>query len=134
MALKDDASASFDRHDTSTVQGMLALLIWRGGPTVQAVYDGLMDMGYVPGVPDVRPGKKRQPYLGWADPVRHADGRARFALYLDARFVSFRRVTDRRKVSGLPGADTSPGAYVAFRLTSQNGVAHALAAARAVKY
>jgi hypothetical protein len=134
MALKADASASLDSPDTSTVQGMLALLIRRGGPKVQAVYDGLIDMGYVPGVPDARPGEKRQPYLGWADPARHADGRARFAVYLDARFVSFRRVTDRRKVSGLPGADTSPAAYVAFRLAPPNSVAHALAAARAVKY
>jgi len=122
------------KDDTSTVAGMLAVLVRQGGPKIETMYHELIGMGYTPSVPDVQPGTKRQPYLGWADPARPPVGRAKFSLYLEARTVSFGRVTDRRKVSDLPGADTSPGAYVAFRLTEPDGVAHALAAARAVKY
>jgi hypothetical protein len=44
------------------------------------------------------------------------------------------RAADRRIVVDLDGADTTPGSYVAFRLTAPDGVVHALAAARAVKH
>jgi hypothetical protein len=90
-------------------------------------------MGYVPDAPDVRAGSQRQAYLGWSDPARADDARAKFTLYLEPGTVSFGRATDRRMVSGLPGADTTPGSYVAFRLAEPDGIAHALAAARAVK-
>jgi hypothetical protein len=117
----------------STVDGMLAELVRRGGERIREVADGLIKMGYVPGVPDVRAGGQRQAYLGWSDPARAEDARAKFTLYLEPGTVSFGRATDRRVVSGLPGADTTPGSYVAFRLTGPGDVAHALAAARAVK-
>ena len=119
--------------DTSTVSGMLAALVKRGGPKVQAMYDGLTAMGYVPAIPDRWGGKQRQRYLGWCDPARPPEGTARYTLGLEARTVFFGRKADRRAVSELPGADNSPGAYVAFRLTEPDGVAHALAAARKLK-
>jgi hypothetical protein len=120
--------------NTSTVEGMLAELVRRGGAAVQATADELRKMGYVPCVPEVRAGGPRQAYLGWSDPARPADARAKFTLYLEAGTVSFMRAPDRRIVGDLDGADTRPGRYVAFRLTAPNGVARALAAARAVKH
>lgn len=119
--------------DIGTIDSMLAELIRRGGEKVQRVADGLRKMGYVPGVPDVRTAGQRQAYLGWSDPARTNDARAKFTLYLEPGTVSFGRATDRRIVSGLAGADTTPGSYVAFRLAEPDSVAHALAAARAVK-
>jgi hypothetical protein len=117
----------------STVDGMLGELVRRGGGRIREAADGLIQMGYVPDVPDVRKGGQRQAYLGWSDPARAYDARAKFTLYLEPGTVSFGLATDRRVVSGLPGADTTPESYVAFRLTQPDGVAHALAAARAVK-
>jgi hypothetical protein len=73
------------------------------------------------------------PGVGWSDPARADTGKTRYTLYLEARIVSFGRVTDRRKVADLPGADTGPGAYVAFRLNTSDAVDRALGAARAVK-
>lgn len=119
--------------EISTVGGMLTELIRRGGERIRQVADGLTEMGYVPDVPEVRTGGQRQAYLGWADPARADDARAKFTLYLEPGTVSFGRATDRRIVSKLPGADTTPGSYVAFRLAEPNGVGHALAAAHAVK-
>jgi hypothetical protein len=119
--------------DISTVEGMVAELVRRGGSRIREVADSLGEMGYVPDVPDVRAGGQRQAYVGWSDPARVDDARAKYTLYLDPGKVTFGRATDRRIVSELPGADTAPGSYVAFRLTEPDGVAHALAAARAVK-
>ena len=97
------------------------------------MYDGLIDLGYVPGVPALKPDGTRQLYVGWSDPARTDKGKTKFTLYLETWTVSFGRVTDRRKVADLPGADTSPGAYVAFRLNTPDAVDRALAAGRAVK-
>jgi hypothetical protein len=119
--------------NVSSVDGMLTELVRRGGDRVRQVADGLTEMGYVPDVPDVRGGGQRQAYLGWSDPARADDARAKFTLYLEPGTVSFGRAPDRRLVSELPGADTTPGSYVAFRLAGSDSVAHALAAARAVK-
>jgi len=108
-------------------------MVQRGGPSVQAMYDGLIALGYIPGVPAVKPDGTRQLYVGWSDPARADKGKTLYTSYLESRTVSFGRVTDRRKVADLPGADTSPGAYVAFRLNTPDAVDRALAAARAVK-
>jgi len=97
------------------------------------MYEGLIDLAYIPGVPALKPDGTRQLYVGWSDPARADTGKTKYALYLEARIVSFGRVTDRRKVADLPGVDTSPGAYVAFRLNTPDAVDRALAAARAVK-
>jgi len=133
LTWKDDLVQVSVRDDASTIRDVLAVLVERGGQNVQAMYDGLIGMGYVPGVAAPRPDGTRELYLGWSDPARLDKGRTRFALYLEARMVSFRRATDRRKVAGLLGADNTPSSYVAFRLNGPDGVSHALAAARAIK-
>ncbi len=130
----EDAVASVSAgEEASAIREVLAALVERGGKKVQTIYDALIDLGYVPGVPAPRPDGTRQLYVGWSDPARPEKGKTKFTLYLESRIVSFGRVTDRRKVADLPGADTSPGAYVAFRLNAPDSVDRALAAARAVK-
>jgi hypothetical protein len=62
-----------------------------------------------------------------------ADAKGKFTVYLEAGTVSFGRIADRRMLSDMPGADTTPESYVAFRLSAPDGVAHAKAAARKVK-
>jgi predicted nucleic acid-binding protein len=115
--------------DTSTVDGMLAELVRRGGDPVQEIAAALGEMGYVPAVPERRADGPRQVYLGWSDPAR--DGK--FTAYLESGTVSFGRVADRRMISDMPGADTTPESYVAFPLSAPGGAAHAKAAARKVK-
>lgn len=107
MPPENDTPAS-SGEDTGTVAGMLDALVSRGGPNVQAMYDGLTGMAYIPGIPDIRAGGHRQRYLGWADPARPAADRTRLTLYLEAHIVCFGRATDRRTVGRLLGADTSP--------------------------
>jgi hypothetical protein len=118
--------------DSSTVEGMLAELERRGGAPVRQAAEELRKMGYVPAVPQRRASGPRQAYLGWSDPAR-PDARAKYTLYLEPGTISFGRADDKAKVSKMPGADTSPGSYVAFRLTTPDGVGHAMAAARKVK-
>ena len=62
-----------------------------------------------------------------------ADAQGKFTVYLESGTVWFGRVADRRMISDMPGADMTPGSYVAFRLSAPGGVAHAKAAARKVK-
>jgi TIR domain len=133
MAPEDNVASVSADQDAGAIREVLAAMIDRRRWNVQAMYDGLTDLGYIPGVPAPRPDGTRQLYLGWSDPARADKGRTRFTLYLESRTVSFGRVTDRRKVADLPGADTSPRAYVAFRISSPDDVGRALAAARAVK-
>jgi hypothetical protein len=133
MAPEDDAASVSAGEDAGAIREVLVAMVEHGGRNVQAMYDGLIDLGYIPGVPAPRPDGTRQLYVGWSDPARADKGKIRFTLYLESRTVSFGRVTDRRKVADLPGADTSPGAYVAFRLNAPDDVDRALAAARAVK-
>ncbi len=56
--------------DTSTVAGMLAELVRRGGDPVREIAAALQEMGYVPAVPERRAAGPRQAYLGWSDPAR----------------------------------------------------------------
>jgi predicted nucleic acid-binding protein len=118
--------------DTSTVEGMLAELIRRGGDQVREIAAALREMGYVPAVPGRQGDGPRQLYLGWSDPAR-TDARGNFAVYLEPGTVSFGRKADQRMLSDMPGADTTPQRHVAFRLAAPDGVAHAKAAARKVK-
>jgi hypothetical protein len=129
-----DGAATFPAgQDPGAIRDVLAAMVERRGQNVQAVYDGLIDLGYIPGVPDLKLDGTRQLYVGWSDPARADTGKTKYTLYLEARIVSFGRATDRRKVADLPGADTSPSAYIAFRLNTPDAIDHALAAARAVK-
>ncbi len=111
---------------------MLAELVRRGGAPVQEAAAALRALGYVPAVPDREGGGPRQVYLGSSDPARD-DTRGKFTVYLEAGTVSFGRKADRPRISDMPGADTTPGSYVAFRLSAPDGVAHATAAARKLK-
>ena len=117
--------------DTSTVEGMLAELIRRGGARVREIAAALQEMGYVPAVPELRSDGPRQLYLGWSDPAR-ADGRGMFTVYLEPGTVSFGRKADQPMLIDMPGADTF-AKHVAFRLSAPDGVTHAKAAARKVK-
>lgn len=117
--------------DTSTVHGMLAELVRRGGDPVREVEAALREMGYVPAVPGRRGDGPRQVYLGWADPARDYT-RGKFTVSLDSRTVWLSQENDKRAVRGMPGAYTT-GSYVAFRLSAPDGVVHATAAARKLK-
>jgi predicted nucleic acid-binding protein len=117
--------------DTSTVQGMLAELVRRGGDPVREAEAALREMGYAPAVPERRGDGPRQVYLGWADPARDYT-RGKFTVSLDCRTVWFSQEDDKRAVRDMPGAYTT-GSYVAFRLSAPNGVVHAMTAARTLK-
>lgn len=134
MSAPEDGVASAPAgEEADAIREVLAALVERGGQNVQTMYDGLIDIGYIPGVPARKPDGTRQLYVGWSDPARPDYGKAKYTLYLESRTVSFGRVTDRRKLADLPGADNSPGAYIAFRLNAPDAADRALAAARAVK-
>ncbi len=117
--------------DISTVEGMLAELVRRGGAPVREIDAALRAMGYVPAVPERRGDKAREPYLGWADPARDYTG-GKYTLSLDSRTVWFSHEADKREVRDMPGA-YSTGGYVAFRISVPGGVAHATAAAGKMK-
>ena len=89
--------------DTSTVPGMLAELVRRGGDPVREVEAALREMGYVPAVPERRGDGPRQVYLGWADPARDYT-RGKFTVSLDSRTVWFSLQDDKQAVSDMPGA------------------------------
>ncbi len=117
--------------DISTVEGMLAELVRRGGTPVREVEAALRGMGYVPAVPERQGDGPREFYLGWADPASDYTS-GKYTLSLDARTIWFSRQADQHGVRDMPGAYTTAG-YVAFRISVPDGVAHAMAAARKVK-
>jgi hypothetical protein len=113
---------------------MLEELKRRGGTVVGEAAERPAKMGYVPVVPEHRESAAgpREVHLGWSDRAR-PDAREKYTLYLESRTVSFERVDDQKRVRDMPGADNTPGNYVAFRFTAPGGLDHAMAAAQAVK-
>jgi hypothetical protein len=98
---------------------------------IQALYDGLLQMGCTPHSAkprDPRPGAHVQPYVRWTYP-----GHVGSVTYLNATGLTFAGRKDCRRIAGMPGADSSGrGPEVRFRATSDEGVKQALDAAKAV--
>jgi hypothetical protein len=73
------------------------------GASLQAIYDGLLELGYVPSAPAVRkPGKAPEPYLSWTDPVRGGPAVIRF----DTKNLWFIRREDLRPLADSGGTLT----------------------------
>jgi hypothetical protein len=94
---------------------------------IQAVYDGLAGLGYMPVAPAVRePGRKPSPYLRWL-----IGGRGKTVCSLNTMTLSFERSGDVARLKSYPGARPGPG-YIRFPIYTREGVDEALTAARAV--
>lgn len=114
---------------------MLGQLQARGDATsLQAIYDGLVDLGYVPSTATVKkPGNKQRRYISWRDPARPGEYVIRFEAR-DLWFVMGER-EDLKRAASVPGILTYDGRSkhnVHFKITGQT-VPVILDAARRVK-
>ncbi|MHB1431320.1 MAG: hypothetical protein ACYCVZ_04290 [Streptosporangiaceae bacterium] len=118
----------------SPAEAMLDRLKGYGhGASLQAIYDGLVELGYQPGAPAVRrPGKQPEPYLSWTDPVRGGPTVIRF----DTTNLWFIRREDLEPLAGVPGGRTTLDDRrhnVHFAISDHN-VSNILQAARIIKH
>lgn len=75
-------------------------------PSLQAIYDGLRKLGYIPHVPQVRtPGKQPELYLRWTDPARGGPA----VIYFDALNFWFVRKEDLEALGDLPSGQITLG-------------------------
>ena len=114
---------------------MLDLLKARGdAASLQAIYDGLVDLGYVPSTAKVqKPGNEQRRYISWRDPARPGQYAIRFEAR-DLWFIMSER-DDLIKAASLPGILTYDGRSkhnVRFKITDRT-VQVILDAARRVK-
>jgi len=114
---------------------MLEQLKARANATsLQAIYDGLVDLGYVPSTAAVRkPGNMQRPYISWRDPARPGEYAIRFEVR-DLWFIMGER-DDLIRAASAPGILTYDGRSkhnVHFKITEQT-VPVILDAARRVK-
>jgi hypothetical protein len=116
--------------DGAEVQGMLKRLTdYANAKNLEALYEGLVQLGYEPHVPTVRKeGKSQEAYLRWTDPVQPCPA----TLYFDTASANFARKDDREVLSELPGAQVTDR-FVRFTIGTTDGVEQALAAAKTVK-
>ncbi len=123
-----DASAAAPAEG-GVQQALTRLRDYGNAANVQAMFDGLVELGYVPHCAGTRKlGKKPESYLRWVDPA--VGGAA--TLYLDTASARFARADHRTALVGLPGA--APNATeVLFAIKTAAGVEQALAAAKTVK-
>jgi hypothetical protein len=116
--------------EEAEVKAMLKRLTdFANAKNVEAVYEGLVHLGFEPHVPTVRKeGKSQEPYLRWTDPAKPRPA----TLYVDTASVNLSRKDDRKVLSGLPGALVTDR-LVRFAIGTAEGVEQALAAAKTVK-
>jgi hypothetical protein len=114
---------------------MLGQLKARGDATsLQAIYAGLVDLGYVPSTATVRkPGNKQRRYISWRDPA----GPGGYVIRFEARDLWFitGEPEDLIRAASVPGVLTYDGRSkhnVQFKITEQT-VPVILDAARRVK-
>ena len=99
---------------------MLEILTARGHtPSLQTIYDGLRELGYIPHPPTPRhPGGEQKRYLRWTDPARGGPA----VIYLDKTDLWFVTKEDLATLSDLPAGTTSIGGRqhnVRFPVTPQ---------------
>ncbi len=74
--------------------------------SLQAIYEGLRALGYIPHAPQVRTaGKLPEPYLRWTDPAR----RGPTVIYFGTRNLWFVREDDIKTLSDLFGDNVAFG-------------------------
>jgi hypothetical protein len=92
-------------YDFEPAEDMLDRLKTHGhGPSLQAIYDGLRDMGYKPHSPATRkPGKRPEPYIRWTDPARGGPA----VIYLTSTTVRLARKDDAETLGSPPTTSTT---------------------------
>lgn len=95
-------------YDFEPADDMLDRLKTHGhGPSLQAIYDGLRDIGYKPHAPATRkPGKRPEPYIRWTDSARGGPA----VIYLTSTTVRLARKDDVKTLGSPPATSTTiPG-------------------------
>lgn len=94
-------------QDGDSAKAMLERLKAYGHtPSLQTIYDGLRELGYIPHAPQVRkPGKQPEPYLRWTDPARGGPA----VVYFDTLNFWFVRKDDLEILGDLPAGQATVG-------------------------
>jgi hypothetical protein len=75
-------------------------------PSLQAIYDGLRELGYLPHTPAARhPGSQQTRYLRWTDPARGGPA----VIYLETGSLCFVRTEDLTALADLSAGTTTLG-------------------------
>ncbi len=130
-AAPDSASTGGTGPDPAASQ-LDRLKSYGHGASLQAIYDGLADLGYLPSAPAVRkPGKAPEPYLSWTDPVRGGPAVIRF----DTKNLWFIRREDLQPLADTGGELTEDDRRHNVRFTiGEDTVRAILDAARLIKH
>lgn len=108
VQVRDESVQDIERvaeaEDAADPREMLERLMGYGHAScLESIYEGLLELGYQPKVPDTRvPGRLPEPYLSWFDPARGGPTVIRFT----AEKLWFIRREDLRPLADLSGGRT----------------------------